>query len=120
MMHQVNGYHADKLDEALDGVKVVVIPAGVPRKVHLYLVRVVTCHLFFFPARRKFTLPAFQKVNSLTSSSQQMTRDDLFNVCPLHFPCLTLSHRGFGRPMLPSSVTLLQRSPASPQTPTSS
>jgi malate dehydrogenase len=34
---QVNGYHADKLDEALDGVKVVVIPAGVPRKVRLCL-----------------------------------------------------------------------------------
>lgn len=34
---QVNGYPADKLDEALDGVKVVVIPAGVPRKVWLYL-----------------------------------------------------------------------------------
>ena len=30
---QVNGYPADKLDEALEGVKVVVIPAGVPRKV---------------------------------------------------------------------------------------
>ncbi|EGO04214.1 hypothetical protein SERLA73DRAFT_44969 [Serpula lacrymans var. lacrymans S7.3] len=29
---EVNGYAADKLDEALDGVKVVVIPAGVPRK----------------------------------------------------------------------------------------
>ena len=34
---QVNGYPADKLDEALDGVKVVVIPAGVPRKVLLRL-----------------------------------------------------------------------------------
>ena len=30
---QVKGYAADKLDEALEGVKVVVIPAGVPRKV---------------------------------------------------------------------------------------
>ncbi|TDL17689.1 malate dehydrogenase [Rickenella mellea] len=29
---EVTGYAADKLDEALDGVKVVVIPAGVPRK----------------------------------------------------------------------------------------
>ena len=29
----MKGYAADKLDEALDGVKVVVIPAGVPRKV---------------------------------------------------------------------------------------
>ncbi|KAH7903375.1 malate dehydrogenase, partial [Hygrophoropsis aurantiaca] len=29
---EVNGYAADKLDDALDGVKVVVIPAGVPRK----------------------------------------------------------------------------------------
>jgi len=29
---EVTGYPADKLDEALDGVKVVVIPAGVPRK----------------------------------------------------------------------------------------
>ncbi|KAG2143488.1 malate dehydrogenase [Suillus bovinus] len=29
---EVNGYPADKLDEALDGVQVVVIPAGVPRK----------------------------------------------------------------------------------------
>ena len=30
---QVNGYAADQLDQALKGVKVVVIPAGVPRKV---------------------------------------------------------------------------------------
>ena len=30
---QVNGYPADQLEQALDGVKVVVIPAGVPRKV---------------------------------------------------------------------------------------
>jgi len=29
---EVNGYPADKLDQALEGVKVVVIPAGVPRK----------------------------------------------------------------------------------------
>ncbi|KAM6489252.1 malate dehydrogenase [Amanita muscaria] len=29
---EVTGYPADKLDEALEGVKVVVIPAGVPRK----------------------------------------------------------------------------------------
>ncbi|THH05804.1 hypothetical protein EW145_g4528 [Phellinidium pouzarii] len=29
---EVNGYPADKLDEALEGVKIVVIPAGVPRK----------------------------------------------------------------------------------------
>jgi len=29
---EVNGYAADQLDQALDGVKVVVIPAGVPRK----------------------------------------------------------------------------------------
>ncbi|KAI0786527.1 malate dehydrogenase [Abortiporus biennis] len=29
---EVRGYPADKLDEALEGVKVVVIPAGVPRK----------------------------------------------------------------------------------------
>ncbi|KIJ41584.1 hypothetical protein M422DRAFT_255509, partial [Sphaerobolus stellatus SS14] len=29
---QVTGYAADKLDEALQGVEVVVIPAGVPRK----------------------------------------------------------------------------------------
>ncbi|KIJ27119.1 hypothetical protein M422DRAFT_271731 [Sphaerobolus stellatus SS14] len=29
---EVNGYAADKLDEALQGVEVVVIPAGVPRK----------------------------------------------------------------------------------------
>lgn len=34
---QVNGYAADKLDEALEGVKVVVIPAGVPRKVRSLL-----------------------------------------------------------------------------------
>jgi malate dehydrogenase len=33
---QVTGYAADKLDEALEGVKVVVIPAGVPRKVSLF------------------------------------------------------------------------------------
>lgn len=30
---QVKGYTADQLDEALEGAKVVVIPAGVPRKV---------------------------------------------------------------------------------------
>jgi len=29
---EVNGYPADKLDQALEGVEVVVIPAGVPRK----------------------------------------------------------------------------------------
>ncbi|KIJ26254.1 hypothetical protein M422DRAFT_118083, partial [Sphaerobolus stellatus SS14] len=29
---EVNSYAADKLDEALQGVEVVVIPAGVPRK----------------------------------------------------------------------------------------
>ena len=29
----MNGYAADQLDAALDGVQVVVIPAGVPRKV---------------------------------------------------------------------------------------
>ncbi|KAF8996839.1 NAD-malate dehydrogenase [Cyathus striatus] len=29
---EVNGYAADQLDQALDGAKVVVIPAGVPRK----------------------------------------------------------------------------------------
>lgn len=30
---QVTGYAADQLDQALEGVEVVVIPAGVPRKV---------------------------------------------------------------------------------------
>lgn len=30
---EVNGYPADKLEDALTGVEVVVIPAGVPRKV---------------------------------------------------------------------------------------
>ena len=30
---EVNGYAADQLDQALEGAKVVVIPAGVPRKV---------------------------------------------------------------------------------------
>ena len=30
---EVQGYAADQLDQALDGVEVVVIPAGVPRKV---------------------------------------------------------------------------------------
>jgi hypothetical protein len=29
----VNGYAADQLEQALEGVEVVVIPAGVPRKV---------------------------------------------------------------------------------------
>ncbi|KAK7439299.1 Malate dehydrogenase, cytoplasmic [Stygiomarasmius scandens] len=29
---EVKGYAADQLDQALDGVQVVVIPAGVPRK----------------------------------------------------------------------------------------
>ena len=29
----MTGYAADQLDQALEGVKVVVIPAGVPRKV---------------------------------------------------------------------------------------
>jgi len=32
---QVNGYPADKLEEALTGVDLVIIPAGVPRKVRL-------------------------------------------------------------------------------------
>ncbi|KAG5638234.1 Malate dehydrogenase, cytoplasmic [Sphagnurus paluster] len=32
IMSEVNGYAADQLDQALEGVKVVVIPAGVPRK----------------------------------------------------------------------------------------
>ena len=30
---KVNGYASDKLDEALEGVKVIVSPADVPRKV---------------------------------------------------------------------------------------
>lgn len=34
---QVNGYPADKLEEALTGAEVIVIPAGVPRKVSLRL-----------------------------------------------------------------------------------
>ncbi|KAG1735584.1 uncharacterized protein EDB91DRAFT_1034600, partial [Suillus paluster] len=29
---KVDGYPADKLDEALDGVEGIIIPAGVPRK----------------------------------------------------------------------------------------
>ena len=55
---QVNGYHADKLDEALEGVKVVVIPAGVPRKVqfHLCVKNPVTDIVFFILAWRKLTL----------------------------------------------------------------
>lgn len=32
-MCQVTGYAADQLDQALEGAEVVVIPAGVPRKV---------------------------------------------------------------------------------------
>lgn len=34
---QVNGYPADNLDAALDGAEVIVIPAGVPRKVSIQL-----------------------------------------------------------------------------------
>lgn len=34
----MNGYAADQLDQALEGVKVVVIPAGVPRKVCMLFV----------------------------------------------------------------------------------
>jgi hypothetical protein len=34
----VNGYAADELPKALDGVEVVVIPAGVPRKVRVLLI----------------------------------------------------------------------------------
>ncbi|KIJ41564.1 hypothetical protein M422DRAFT_255489 [Sphaerobolus stellatus SS14] len=49
-----NGYAADKPNEALQGVEVVVIPAGVPRNL-----RYVS--------------------SSLDSPSSQMTRDDLFN-----------------------------------------
>lgn len=43
---QVKGYQADQLDAALEGAKVVVIPAGVPRKVrmasNLTLIRMLT------------------------------------------------------------------------------
>jgi hypothetical protein len=35
LFRQVNGYPADKLEDALTGAEVVVIPAGVPRKVSL-------------------------------------------------------------------------------------
>ena len=58
---QVNGYPADKLDEALDGVKVVVIPAGVPRKVRLHSHTMPVPSLTLFPdlAWREFTLSTF-------------------------------------------------------------
>jgi hypothetical protein len=37
-VEQVNGYTADQLDHALEGSKVIVVPAGVPRKVCLLTV----------------------------------------------------------------------------------
>ena len=40
---QVKGYQADQLDAALEGEKVVVIPAGVPRKVRGKAAVLPTC-----------------------------------------------------------------------------
>lgn len=66
--YQVNGYPADKLKEALDGVKVVVVPTGVPHKVRFH--RSVKCVQEFTPsfslARRKFP-PAPSKTDFSTS-----------------------------------------------------
>ena len=45
----MKGYTADQLDQALEDVKVVVIPAGVPRKVCSSLVQ--THNKKFNPAR---------------------------------------------------------------------
>lgn len=38
----MTGYAADQLDQALEGVKVVVIPAGVPRKVRISFFTLLT------------------------------------------------------------------------------
>jgi hypothetical protein len=43
-LYQVKGYTADQLDEALEGAKVIVIPAGVPRKVWFKSGANVRCH----------------------------------------------------------------------------
>lgn len=40
---QVKGYPADQLDQALEGTDVVVIPAGVPRKVCTFLISLRVC-----------------------------------------------------------------------------
>lgn len=45
----MNGYAADQLDQALEGVEVVVIPAGVPRKVRISLLRYFMCTELWFP-----------------------------------------------------------------------
>lgn len=51
----MTGYAADQLDQALEGVEVVVIPAGVPRKVCLLQLKLSVCtDLLFLVARRKF------------------------------------------------------------------
>jgi len=42
-LSQVKGYTADQLDEALEGAKVVVIPAGVPRKVWFNHITEIRC-----------------------------------------------------------------------------
>ena len=49
LFEKVSGYPQEKLDEALEGAKVVVIPAGVPRKV-IFLLFDLLCILiaFFF------------------------------------------------------------------------
>lgn len=76
---QVVGYPADQLDQALEGVKVVVIPAGVPRKVCSLPRMSMTQHL------HDVLLTAWSESSSrvsipLLNTSLQMTRDDLFNV----------------------------------------
>ena len=54
LFEKVSGYPQEKLDEALEGAKVVVIPAGVPRKV-IFLLFDLLCILiaFFFLAWSK-------------------------------------------------------------------
>ncbi len=43
MLLQVKGYHAEELEKALEGVEVVVIPAGVPRKVRCLFLTFQNC-----------------------------------------------------------------------------
>ena len=47
---QVKGYAADQLDAALEGAKVIVIPAGVPRKVRIQTVTLIAWLLTIFTA----------------------------------------------------------------------
>ena len=53
LFEKVSGYPQEKLDEALEGAKVVVIPAGVPRKVIFLLFDLLCILIAFFLAWSK-------------------------------------------------------------------